>query len=605
VASGGSSTLTWTSTNATACVASGGWSGSLALSGSQSTGVLAATTTFSLTCTGAGGSAGSSATVTVNAPTPTVTLTASPTSLSSGASATLTWSSTNATSCVGSGGWSGSIATSGSQSTGALSTTTTYQLGCSGPGGTAQASAKVTVIPASATAALVQHVSSSNVRDNSFGSPYCYYFQLPDPTTAGNAVIVGFTYQGNPTPSVSDDKGNSYTLAERYYDSSDGQSVGIAAAFNVTAGARALSLCFSSNPGGYVQPMATELTNVLGIDGTGSGAHGSGTIVTSGTLTPSASGDVVYQVAASLSWSQASFSAGSQTNVAWGLLSADLLDGWAGQYGTYNSSSALQPAMTLGNSDTWVTAAVLLKTGTTGSVPSGLRVVHLLHENVPYHPQSGGNYMPFQNPLPIQLPCDGNLLVAMVGGGNNPESVNAVTDTNHNSWQQAGQTYTNTDNQVQAYYAGSAACSDDLSLSMQWSGGEGDYTIFFYDVAGAAAAPLDTSAGGGGDYGSPGNFTMPFTLTPSTANEIVFAQIMWDYNTGVGLSNGSTPGMFDANRFSGENLDGPEPVDENNGWGHLITTSTAPVSFTWDMLVTGSDPIRSWAAMAVAFKGGP
>jgi hypothetical protein len=46
-------------------------------------------------------------------------------------------------------------------------------------------------------------------------------------------------------------------------------------------------------------------------------------------------------------------------------------------------------------------------------------------------------------------------------------------------------------------------------------------------------------------------------------------------------------------------------VDENNGWGHLITTSTAPVSFTWDMLVTGSDPIRSWAAMAVAFKGGP
>jgi len=65
VTSGASSTLTWSSTNATGCTASGGWSGGRPTSGSASTGPLGATTTFSLTCTGIGGSATSSATVAV------------------------------------------------------------------------------------------------------------------------------------------------------------------------------------------------------------------------------------------------------------------------------------------------------------------------------------------------------------------------------------------------------------------------------------------------------------------------------------------------------------------------------------------------------------
>ena len=40
VANGGMSTLTWSSENATACIASGGWSGPVATSGTWSTGAL-------------------------------------------------------------------------------------------------------------------------------------------------------------------------------------------------------------------------------------------------------------------------------------------------------------------------------------------------------------------------------------------------------------------------------------------------------------------------------------------------------------------------------------------------------------------------------------
>jgi hypothetical protein len=146
VTSGQTSTLTWSATNATSCSASGGWAGNKALSGSETTPAIMATTTFTLTCSNASGNSSGAATVTLQTQqAPTLTFTANPTTINSGASSTLTWSSTNATSCTASGGWSGSRTTSGSQSTGALTATTTYTLSCSGAGGSIQRSATVTV----------------------------------------------------------------------------------------------------------------------------------------------------------------------------------------------------------------------------------------------------------------------------------------------------------------------------------------------------------------------------------------------------------------------------------------------------------------------------
>ena len=152
IASGSTSTLTWSSTNATSCTASGGWSGAEAASGTQSVSPTS-TTTYTLTCAGAGGTtAPVSATVTV-APAPTAALSASPTTIASGSTSTLTWSSTNATSCTASGGWTGAEVTSGTQSVSPTSTTTDT-LTCTGAGGTtAPVSATVTVAPAP-TAAL-------------------------------------------------------------------------------------------------------------------------------------------------------------------------------------------------------------------------------------------------------------------------------------------------------------------------------------------------------------------------------------------------------------------------------------------------------------------
>jgi hypothetical protein len=81
---GESTTLSWTSTDATACTASNGWSGTKSTSGSQSISPTT-NTTYTLTCTGAGGSANQSVTVVVTTvPTP-------PTPPSTGTSTLPTW----------------------------------------------------------------------------------------------------------------------------------------------------------------------------------------------------------------------------------------------------------------------------------------------------------------------------------------------------------------------------------------------------------------------------------------------------------------------------------------------------------------------------------
>jgi hypothetical protein len=86
-----------------------------------------------------------------NAP-PTVTLSASPTSVTSGAMTTLSWTTTGASACTASGGtFTGNEATGSGSAMVSVAATTTYTLTCTGPGGSGSASATVTATAAPAT----------------------------------------------------------------------------------------------------------------------------------------------------------------------------------------------------------------------------------------------------------------------------------------------------------------------------------------------------------------------------------------------------------------------------------------------------------------------
>ncbi|MFA5876784.1 MAG: CARDB domain-containing protein [Candidatus Paceibacterota bacterium] len=94
-------------------------------------------------------------------PAPTTSISLAPTSISAGYSSALTWSSTNATSCTGTGfstggALSGTVSVSPSQ-------TTTYSVSCTGAGGTAQGSATLTVTPPSSSPSILLTASPSSV----------------------------------------------------------------------------------------------------------------------------------------------------------------------------------------------------------------------------------------------------------------------------------------------------------------------------------------------------------------------------------------------------------------------------------------------------------
>jgi hypothetical protein len=105
---------------------------------------------------------------------PKVSLTANPASISYNGSTSLSWSSSNSSSCSAS--WTGLHGTSGSQKVGPLTASKSYSISCSGAGGSASASTTVKVAAAP--------VSSSTCKTNC--SPQAVI--PPVPTTTGDSV---------------------------------------------------------------------------------------------------------------------------------------------------------------------------------------------------------------------------------------------------------------------------------------------------------------------------------------------------------------------------------------------------------------------------------
>lgn len=186
ISSGSSATLSWTTTGATSCTASGGWSGSRPTSGSEDTGSLSSSTTYTLTCDGPGGTAVDTVNVNVGGGTlPTVTLRGryglQPWQTGSinvfpGGRPTLNWIVSNATSnCTSYSNppvlyWNGELKNrfGGTQTIGPVNSDTLLGLTCTGPGGQASDYLFVNVLtgpppPSSCSLSLVSNPSSPEV----------------------------------------------------------------------------------------------------------------------------------------------------------------------------------------------------------------------------------------------------------------------------------------------------------------------------------------------------------------------------------------------------------------------------------------------------------
>jgi hypothetical protein len=126
-------------------------------------------------------------------PAPAVSLSVAPDTVATGGSTLLAWSSSNASNCSATGAWSGGKATSGSQTINSIVATSTYNLTCSGSGGSTTRSAIVNV-PGAAGTGVHGAVDSSLLNRHQESANLVYAF-AGFSTTAGIPVATASVTQ--------------------------------------------------------------------------------------------------------------------------------------------------------------------------------------------------------------------------------------------------------------------------------------------------------------------------------------------------------------------------------------------------------------------------
>ena len=151
-----------------------------------------------LTFAGCGGGGTNSALV-VNTPppgsppAPTVLLSAAPDTVAPAGSTLLTWSSSNASSCIATGAWSGGKAASGSQTINSIMATSTYTLACTGSGGSTTRNATV-IVTGAAGIGVNGAVDSSLLNRHQESANFVYAFDGFN-TTLGTPVATASVTQ--------------------------------------------------------------------------------------------------------------------------------------------------------------------------------------------------------------------------------------------------------------------------------------------------------------------------------------------------------------------------------------------------------------------------
>jgi hypothetical protein len=458
-----------------------------------------------------------------------------------------------------------------------------------------------------ATPQLVQYRSGSNTLVTDFGnSPSTYHMLLVDGSQAGNCIVVAFQWDNafTPTASVTDDQGNSYVQGKTILDTTNSQNAAIWYALNVKANTRAIDVTITGGNGQHsvMSVVAAEFTNVAtasALDGSNA-AFGSNASLVAGSLTPSQSGDLIFQAAFQMSKAN-TYAAGSQSNIGWNLLATDSQDGMAYQWGVYNSTAALNPTFTRSASGHFLTVAIALKTAVSGGTSSrAFRIVGIEHESL-FGTELGPGYA---NPTTVQWPTHtGNLLLAIAGTGNNG-SVTGITDNLGNTWTKCGPGIVAGPHTMNVFYAANPTVGDTLRLSVTSSSNSNvDSTLWLEEVVGAAtSSPCDASGSNSGLQSSNASTLLGPTISPTLSTDLVVSVNQEEFDTVIGVTN-PTGILFDALWDTDESLDGPENLDQNAGVSHVYgpPAGSQRIPGTWNYL-SATDPQFNWATYAAAFK---
>lgn len=441
--------------------------------------------------------------------------------------------------------------------------------------------------------------------------PYDYNCPLDsNAMIAGNTLLVslGFDNSGaNQTWSVTDAQGDTFTQIAASTTLNNKKLV-VFEATNIKGGESMIDVRLTGGQfNGYWQPTIAEFYNATALDATSCNT-GTSNSITAGTLSPTVTGDLLYQVSyyPNLSYGTAgqtgAFVAGSQSNITWALWFELLGDGAGGQWGVYNSTSAINPTFTSNASASFISCAVALKAASAGGpYSSATRVNGIEHDALP---KNGSN------PWNMAANITGHTVYVtyLDNDAPSPTTCCAISSTPALSWTQSGADGVglNGHNHTDVYCATSANPIGPIQFKFQRSGNTNDAIFMIYDVDGWGCN-LDADSGVlSGNYTT--NNTLPFCsncLTPTTPNDFILGNFGEYACTAVGInSSASWNSIDDAGYFTGNTVDGYTQTDENNGFFHGTNGSNlAAISMKWNDVCTGLAPYPGyWAGRVAAYK---
>ena len=493
------------------------------------------------------------------------------------------------------------------------------------PSGNVGTSGAVTITVLNATAGLPTLIYSTAVplavpSGSAWNGPgtcttsaHCYRIPVdPNVVTAGSTMVMAFGYNSagaNQVFAVTDDKSDTWVL-DATSSASNNKTLRIYRAANVTAGVSYIQVQLTGGTDNrYWQAQVAVFYNVGALDVSSCNAGSSATIQ-AGSLTPTVSGDLIFQAkfsANTLSGSSpyglplqaASFTPGLQPNITWSLASQMLGDGAADQYGVYNSTVAMNPTFTQAASDSYISCAVALQAASAGAAATAIpRVVHQEHDAMPKNAPN-----PWHVGLVVDVP---NSAVYLSYVGNDSISSVSSSPAPNVGWTASGVDFngTNGHNHVNFYCAQWTTPPGAVNLSINRSATPNDSINMIYVVQNGTCN-LDVDSGGQAGYQSSAASvltTCSGCVTPTKKNDFIMANGGQAYCTATSLNAPSGPsGVFDSAWFTGNTIDGPTQTDENNFWMHFYNgSSLSPISVAWGESCNNAQ--QNWASRVAAYQ---
>jgi hypothetical protein len=426
---------------------------------------------------------------------------------------------------------------------------------------------------------------------------------LPNPTGAGNALILGVQFKNTVAVStIVDNGGNSWIAGPTTVNSSTSQRMSLYYVLGAIGGTQNIVIYFtgSTTSNEFPQAVVSEFYNVAtvsALDGSGSSPNSLTDSVT--TTTP---GDLIYQWGVDFSDTNSNGGNYNGMSITAGpgftLLSADLQVGSADQYEVQSNPGTVATTFTVSGTATWGSLALALNSASAGTpAPASIRIVHVQHTLL------SSVYSGQKRPTPIvmQFPSSGNLLVASFNSGD--VTITGVSDAAGNTWSVPPSAVTLGGGSVtpaQIVYAANAATSSTLSgiTANLTARTTTDCMFILYDISGASSLPFDKAAVATGLQQSTGNL-MTVSLTPSSSNGIAITTNSLFFETASGVVG---PGYVLDSVVNGFDTGSPtSTLDEDNGYAHVYYSNPSTLTFTFTL--NGSGGVSYWGAVAAAFEG--